>query len=265
MTNNNHNQDGLPSFKNPPINEVVCGLRFKTPTKLRIPHIGLLWNKFRDDYPAIQHVPPIASSKGELLLDKEVHVPLPRVWFINEEDDQLIQFQLDRFYFNWRRRERNYPRYSNVITNFKMVVETIKDFFIEFDFGELKPIEYELTYINHIPKGERWQSIDDLKDIFHDFKWNELSERFLNKPQKLVWSTGFELPDQMGLLNVNLKNATRLEDKLPILVFELSTRSFDESIPLDKIDDWYKLSHEWIVKGFSDLTTPEIQKVWEKE
>ena len=32
----------LPSYKNPPVNEVVCGMRFQVPDKLRIPHIGFL-------------------------------------------------------------------------------------------------------------------------------------------------------------------------------------------------------------------------------
>ncbi|MDL1974813.1 MAG: TIGR04255 family protein [Deltaproteobacteria bacterium] len=89
----------LPSYKNPPVNEVVCGLRFDTPDKLRIPHIGFLWDKFRADYPIIQHAPPIASAKGEILVDQATGMPLPRVWFINRSDDQLIQFQCDRFYF----------------------------------------------------------------------------------------------------------------------------------------------------------------------
>ena len=61
MKNNKQIQDDLPSYRNPPMNEVVCGLRFKSPSKLKIPHIGLLWNKFRSDYPVIQHVPPIVS------------------------------------------------------------------------------------------------------------------------------------------------------------------------------------------------------------
>lgn len=257
-------QDELPSYKNPPINEVVCGLRFKTPERLRIPHIGLLWNKFKSDYPNIQHVPPIASSKGELILDKQVNVPLPRVWFINEEDDQLIQFQLDRFYFNWRRREKNYPRYSNVIKNFKNVFGIMRDFFNEFNLGELKPIEYELTYLNHIPKGDGWETIDDLPNLFLDFKWNRSTTRFLHNPQKITWTAEFALPEQKGTLSVNLKNATRIEDKLPLLVFELSAKLIDESIPLEKIPDWFNLSHEWIVKGFTDLTTPEMQKFWEK-
>jgi hypothetical protein len=89
----------LPSYKNPPVNEVVCGLRFDTPEKLRIPHIGFLWDKFRADYPIIQHAPPIAiaSAKGEILVDQAIGMPLPRVWFINKSDDQLVQFQLTDF------------------------------------------------------------------------------------------------------------------------------------------------------------------------
>ena len=239
----NRIDEELPSYKNPPVNEVVCGLRFKTPDKLRIPHIGLLWDKFRSDYPMIQHVPPIASSKGELILDKQVNVPLPRVWFINKEDDQLIQFQLDRFYFNWRRRERNYPRYSNVIKNFKNVLDTFINFFSEYNFGELKPIECELTYINHILKGEGWKSIDDLPNLFHDFKWDRSESRFLNNPQKITWSAEFTLPEQNGILFVNLKNATRIEDKLPLLILELSVKLFDDSIPLKNILDWFNFSH----------------------
>jgi len=59
----------LPSYKNLPVNEVVCGVRFNTSDKLLIPHIGFLWEKFRADYPIIQHVPPIASAKGEIMVD----------------------------------------------------------------------------------------------------------------------------------------------------------------------------------------------------
>jgi uncharacterized protein (TIGR04255 family) len=74
----------LPSYKKPPVNEVICGMRFHTPEKLRIPHIGLLWNRFRTDYPRIQHAPPITSAKGELLIDQEAGLPMQRVWFIKE-------------------------------------------------------------------------------------------------------------------------------------------------------------------------------------
>jgi uncharacterized protein (TIGR04255 family) len=255
----------LPSYKKPPVNEVVCGMRFHTPDKLRIPHIGLLWDKFRQDYPNIQHAPPIATGKGEILIDSETGLPLQRVWFINGLDDQLIQFQFDRFYFNWRRRKDVYPRYPHVIKNFENVLNTIVNFFIEFEFGEIKPIEYELTYINHIQKGQEWNTADDLPRIFSDFAWRQTTGRFLPSPENVTWQANFTLPEKKGNLVVNLKQAIRTEDKVPLLVLELTARGLGESTSKIAVREWFDLAHEWIIRGFTDLTTSEIHRFWERE
>lgn len=118
---NNSSSTRLPNYKNPPVNEVICGMRFHPTDKLLIPYTGLLWNKFRTDYPTLQQAQPIATVKGEMLIDRITGLPLPRVWFINKADDQLVQFQNDRFYFNWRKREHDYPRYHHVINNSKNI------------------------------------------------------------------------------------------------------------------------------------------------
>jgi uncharacterized protein (TIGR04255 family) len=254
-----------PSYKNPPVNEVFCGLRFHASDELRIPHIGLLWDKFRHDYPVIQHAPPIAPVKGEILLDAESGLPLPRVWFINKSDDQLIQFQNDRFYFNWRYRQSNYPRYNYVIEKFENELSIIKDFFCKFNLGEFKPIEYELCYINNIPKGKGWETIEDLPKIFSDFVWTQKKGRFLPNPELFAWQARFPLPANNGNLNVKLNNAIQTKGKVPLLVLELKTVGIGESQNPKAIREWFDLAHEWIVRGFTDLTTPYIQKIWERE
>ncbi len=264
-TESSFSSETLPSYKNPPVNEVVCGIRFHAPDKLRFPHIGFLWDKFRTDYPTIQHAPPIASAKGEILIDKVTGIPLPRVWFINRSDDQLVQFQFDRFYFNWRRRQDVYPRYTYVIKNFENVLDTIITFFNEFELGKIDPIEYELSYINHIPEGQGWNTIDDLPIIFSDFIWRQKTGRFLPNPVKVAWQTEFPINEKKGHLIVNLKQATRTEDKVPLIVLELTVRGFSESMSKEAVREWFDVAHEWIVRGFTDLTTPEIQKIWERE
>lgn len=262
---NSFSSDTLPSYKNPPVNEVVCGVRYDPPKNLRITHFGLLWDKFRSDYPNIQHATPITLAKGEIPVDKTTGLPLPRVWFINKSDDQVIQFQIDRFYFNWRRRQSDYPRYNHVINNFENVLSTIVDFFPKFKLGELKPLEYELSYINHIPKGQGWNTIDDLPKVFSDFLWKKTKKRFLPNPQNVAWETRFALPEQKGHLIVSLKQATRTEGKVPLMVLELKTRGLSESTSKESIREWFDLAHEWIVRGFTDLITTEIQKIWERE
>ncbi len=265
MNNTNkklHPSESLPSYKNPPVNEVVCGLRFETSDDLKIPHMGLIWEKFRKDYPIIQHNQPIASARGEITIDTSIGSPLPRLWFINNSGDQLIQFQVDRFFFNWRRMESNYPRYDYVISKFINVYNTIEDFFKEFKLGEIIPIEYELSYINHIPNGQGWETVDDLPKIFLDFVWKKSKKRFLPNPDKVSWLAEFLLPDNKGHLIVNLKQATRTKDKATLLVLELKTRGISET---RNIREWFDLSHEWIVRGFSDITTDKIQEIWERE
>ena len=265
LASNSTSSSQLPSYKNPPVNEVVCGMRFDTSEKFRITHLGFLWDKFRSEYPNIQHAPPITSSKGEFVVDAAIGMPIPRVWFINKKDDQLVQFQVDRFYFNWRRRQGDYPRYSHVIKNFESVLNTITNFFNEFELGEFRPIEYELSYINHIPKGQGWNTIDDLPNIFSDFVWKQTKERFLPNPLKVAWSTEFMLQENQGRLIVNLKEATRIEDKTPLLVLELKAIGEDAGNNKDAILNWFNIAHKWIVKGFTDLTTPAAHKIWERE
>ena len=257
--------DSLSSYKNPPVNEVICGMRFHVPEKLRFPHIGLLWEKFRMDYPIIQHAPPIASSKGNIPVDVATGIPLPRVWFINKSDDQLIQFQFDRFHFNWRRRQSDYPRYEHVIKNFERVTDLVMAFFTEFDLGKFNPIEYELSYINHIPKGQGWNTIDDLPKIFSDFVWKQSTGRFLPNPVNVAWQVEFALPEKKGHLIVSLKQATRTEDKVPLFLFELTARGIGENENKNMIREWFDVAHEWIVRGFTELTTSEVHLIWERE
>ena len=69
----------LSSYKNPPVNKAVCRLRFDTSDKLRIPHIGFLWDKFRADYSVIRHAPPIASAKAEKKSMKQRNISINRL------------------------------------------------------------------------------------------------------------------------------------------------------------------------------------------
>jgi uncharacterized protein (TIGR04255 family) len=265
MTSNS-NLATLPSYKNPPINEVVCGMLFQTPENLRIPHIGLIWDKFRQEYPIIQHAMPIAGAKGEFLVDPVTGIPTQRIWFINKADDQLIQFQFDRFYFNWRRRKNDYPRYSHVIKNFQNTHDTFEKFFKEFNLGELRPTGYELSYINHIPKGEGWNTLKDLPKVFTDFVWKEKTGRFLPNPVNITWQTIFPLDGTKGQLIVSLRQATRIDDKIPLLLLDLTARGIDESKDKKAFREWFDSAREWIVRGFADLTSSEVQKVyWGRE
>jgi uncharacterized protein (TIGR04255 family) len=254
--------DRSPSYGKAPLDEVVCGVRFQTPDRLRLPHTGLLWEKFRSSYPKIEHAPPIAAAKGEISTDGATGLPLPRVWFINESEDQLVQFQFDRFYFNWRRRQAEYPRYSHVIRNFESVYDAVVALFHESQLGELKPLDCELSYINHVVQGRDWNTIDDLEGIFSDLVWHKRT-RFLPTPDNLSWLAEFPL-EEMGTVRISLKHATRIPENVRLFVLELTARGIGPSTSKADIRKWFDVAHQWLLKGFTDLITPEIQRQWER-
>jgi uncharacterized protein (TIGR04255 family) len=254
----------LPSYKNPPVNEVVCGIRFESTENINITHFGLLWEKFQPEYPNIKHAAPITSEKRGIIIDTATGAPLPRVWFINDSNDKLIQFQLDSFYFNWRRQDGEYPRYDHIIECFEGVQHTVNEFFKEYKLGEMKHIEYELNYINHLPVGDKWISIETLNDILTDFHWTAKKERFLPIPNMLIWDARFILPEQMGELSVNLKPGIKIQDRTKILILELRVRCKQDSIEMTTTREWFDLAHEWIVRGFTDITTAKMHKEWQR-
>lgn len=255
----------LPSYKRPPVDEVVCGFRFETLSGLKIPHLGLLWKKFRDEFPIVQHAIPIATD-GSFPVDDSTGVPIPRMWFVSKTDNEVIQFQLNRFYFNWRRRADEYPRYLYVINKFENAKRHLDVFANELQLGEVRPVECELTYINHIPKSQGWQSINDLSNVIGDLTWHPKRHEFLPNPANIAWQVRFELPDGKGWLNAKLNQGTRKVDNAPGLILELAARGLGAEKTGTAMRDWYDLAHEWIVRGFTDLTAKEIQeKFWERE
>lgn len=262
----------LPSYDRPPITEVACSALFPSVEKLCSPHIGLLWQKFQPEYPFCDDVVPIAP-KLEVFDDRNVESqlklspipPLPRVWFINEDGTRIIQVQRDRFIHNWRKvgGDSEYPRYDSLIRDFQDHLANFDNFLIEAELGQLKPLQYELTYVNQIPQGEAWLTIEDIGKIFPDVSWKASSSRFLTHPQSITWATVFDLPDELGRLHTSVKPA--IVDRKSTLLFELTVRGIGNYNSREILQDWFDKAHEWLVSAFADLTDKETQtKIWQR-
>ena len=261
----------LPDYGNPPVNEVVFGVQFEKIGGLQTPHIGLLWGKLdRKRFPTYQEMPPvnhiIEKEDGTIGLSLSIeafeHPPLPRILFINEDKDQLIQVQKDRFLRNWRKLEdkNTYPLYRILYPEFKKSWDIFNSFLDGVDLPKPIPDQYELTYVNQIPQGQGWKSLIDIKDVFQDFQC-ETTGRFLPEPETVDWRRIYKLANQMGRLHVSLKMGLAKEAK-KIMVFELTARGFSN----ESMDDWFAVAHEWIVRGFADLTTDSIQNaIWKQK
>lgn len=228
----------LPDYENPPLIEVVCGVIFTPIENILAPHFGLLWEKFKSDYPTCQEAPPLASviesfdklspmsiPVGDLLQFSEI-LPLPRIGFVHTTGSRVIQVQRDRFLHNWRRLRAGdeYPRYGNVIRMFREHLLYFDLFVKETELGTIVPLQYEMTYLNHIPLGHGWTRPGDIGKLFPDFAWRLKAQRFLPEFENNTWQTTFVLPNQAGRLYVTIRQAMRPDDQQPILMFDLTIR-----------------------------------------
>lgn len=263
----------LPSFENPPVIEVVCGILFKSLDDFSLPYIGQLWEKFKPDYPSCQEAPPLMAKIeqfGELPpteIEFATDLPIPRVWFVHEHGNAVIQIQRDRFLYNWRKAKHDdeYPRYETVKELFRRHLSTFKSFLDEASLGGIIPRQYEMTYINHIPQGEGWNSDEEAAKVFPDFAWRSKRGRFLPNPEAVNIQTNFPLPEKMGRLHATIRTANRRSDSRPMLMLELTARGMPKDASVEKMWQWFDLAREWIVRGFADLTGEEIQeKVWRR-
>ena len=257
----------LPAYKKPPLNEVSSGLFFEKLPKLRTAHVGLLWEKFANDYPTTEDAPILVSpGKGQSpeIFDTP---PLRRVWFVHKDENELIQVQQDWFLYNWRRRkgEDIYPHYEHVINRLKACFAKFNEFLQEKDLGPVVIKECLLTYINHIPIDEGWCSLQDLHNIFVDLCKPSDKGRFLPTPSNLMLVREYPMPDNKGNLIAKLNSGVRRTDSKPMLILEISARGLGAEGSDNAVWDWFDFAHEWIVRGFADLTTHDIQqRVWER-
>jgi len=268
------NTSDLPDYDNPPVDEVVCGILFAELGKVCVPHFGQLWEVYRPEYSICKDVTPLLPTVERFDETPSAEVsfsevpPLPRVWFIHSDDTKIIQVQRDRFLHNWRRGKQgvSYPRYPFVIEAFREQFTKFQSFLAASDLGEVAPIQYEMTYINQIPKGEGWSSIADLGTVFPDFCFRPQEHRFLPAPEGLNVRASYLLPGGVGRLHATIRSAVRRVDNRPIVLFELTARGIGPTNTLDAIWTWFDLAREWIVRAFTDLTSEHMHKnVWRRQ
>jgi uncharacterized protein (TIGR04255 family) len=265
--------DPIPSFDCPPINEVVIGLQFHPIKNFNVQFFSNYWSRVRDRYPTIDDQAPVAHAKDspirpqpdEHLLQVPSKMPV-RYWLIDNSGNELIQVQPDRFLRNWRqvRGDEIYPRFGPLFDSFWREWVEFRKFVREEKRAELQLDQCELSYINHIEPDQKWEGFSGLPDVFSVLRKKE-KPAFLPAPELFNWQSRYPLPDGTGGLNVEVAPAFRGKDMKLIVSFTLTARGMSNDASDDKVKAWFTAAHEWIVRGFDELTTPAMHKIWKKK
>lgn len=260
----------LPKFGNPPVVEVALSILFEPLERFKSAHVGRLWERIKDQFPATEDQPELPYSIEE----PTAPAPLPRLelmdrprvrtWFQNADGTQLLQVQHNRIAYNWKRGAASepYPSYEAVEKGFRKLLPVWMDFVRQESLGEIVPTQAEVTYVNHIP--EPHNSIGRVIKL-----WPGLDGgTFLPPVEDVRFAARYLITDgtkqMIGRLSAELQPAYLTSSRAELLNLNLIARGKPRSPDMDGALAFLRLGHEWIVRGFAEITTPEMHAKWNR-
>lgn len=259
-------------FARPPVDEVVLSVLFKPLDRLLMPHFGEIWHEFkRNGFVHIMEQPPVPPAVEKFpnsIEGPRLHIDnrpnLARIWFIHEDDNQIIQVQRDRFTFNWRKTELapRYPGFSTIFEDFERFYSRFGEIIKNLEVGAITSLQYELTYIDQLFHGDGWETLDDIGKIYNLFTDFQQSNSFWLGAESMILRTSFPVEDLRGRLHLTISNRVKMPEQRRTLQTDFTMRGFPENAEYTMIT-WFKAARDRIREKFSSMFTENIQtQIW---
>lgn len=269
--------DKLPDFERHPLDETVLGVQFEPLQLFGIQHLFDYWNRIRERYPRIEeqialpHAVETSTLEPRkdpkfLIAGPPTPIPLSRFWFLDASGTQLLQIQSDRLMRNWRRVDgaEAYPRFEKLFATFWKEWQGFQAFLNDEKIDLPKVDQCEVSYVNFINTDEINGGLSGMENAFTVLR-QARPRGFLPLPEIQKWESSYALPEGRGRLHVAAFPNFRQRDFKLVVNLTLSARGKPADGSNDRLAAWFQMAHEWIVRGFEELTTPEMHKIWGKK
>jgi uncharacterized protein (TIGR04255 family) len=265
----------FPNYKSPPVIEVILGVQFEPIAAFRNAHLGAFWKSLDlQEWSLIQDVPPLEPTFerfgeqgqwGGLGLNLRLSQDSSsRLQIKNATTNRMIQVQNGRLHFNWLGEGGNpYDRYPVIRAGFEQALQQFQQFLTQEKLGHLRPNQWEVTYLNHIPKGTVWNAVEDWR--FCLLIGNIPTYQDLIEPESFRADWHFTIPNQRGRLHVQWQHAQRsTPDTQEIVVLNLTARGplGPEGIGVDEVLSGIDLGRQTIVQTFPRIMSDKANAFW---
>lgn len=270
-----------PSYARPPVVEVALGAHFRPAVNLQSVHYGRLWELWRSQYPNTEDRPPLPPIVFEDfasdVFGRNIQIVIGssdnRVVYLAADDGKLLQLQRDRLVLNWKKLPgQDYPRYETLRPAFEQALGTFVRFATEQGLGEIQIAQGIVTYVNPIPKSEIPKP-GGLQALFAPWSGRR-SNDFLPGEENTKVELRYLIPqpgseEPRGRLYIEVSTASRLdatgepEEIFLLTVYARGLTVDDHGVrgALDFLD----VGHEWVVRGFTSITSAAMHKEWGRE
>ena len=265
----------LPKFESPPVIETVIGLQFAPIAGFTNAHAGWFWKSYLDNsWDRVVEVPRL-QDVFERFGDERVY-GLPatfalrtgpeaqRTQIICSDTGRMIQVQDTRLILNWRKSpdSAEYPSFDVLNKQYEEILRVFSKFAKDVGTDQLDFNQWEVVYVNHIPKGEIWNSLND---------WNRVLSFFSIPPApagEIICDTFagqwvLELPSRLGRLHIAVQHGrTEGSSGGEVMVLQLTARG-----PIREgrqIAEDLAAGHDEIVSSFANMTTAVAHEHWKR-
>lgn len=269
-------QPPLPDYAKPPVVETILGVQFDRLSAFRNAHLGAYWMAIggNAEWPWVADAPPLQpqfeqfSKSGnwasgiELRLSQSVG---GRLQLKNAAGDRMIQVQNGRLHVNWIAQPGGtYPRYAAVREEFGNLLERFMEFLAGLRLGEMALNQWEVTYINHIPRGVLWESPNDWRFFVPLAGVPSISG--LIEGESFAGEWHFAIPGERGRLHINWQHGLKSDapdERTEFVRLTLTARGpLDRKSNAQGVIEGLDLGHETVVRTFAALMTREANEEW---
>lgn len=268
-------QAPIHSFEAPPVTETVLGVQFKALPKLTNSLLSVFWNSLGADWGNAEDAPPVELQFERFDAEQEwaqlgsVNLSLTPIWknrlkITNARQDRMIQIQNGRFHYNWLKRDGDYPRYGTVRSEFDALFKAFAVFVEAKSLGKIEPDQWEVTYVNQIPKGTAWNSSADWANLFRFARAEPLDGAALQS-ETFSARLAFEIKPKKGRLHAQIQHGLikQESEKKEVVRVELTARG-----PVaagEGFGDGLNLGRKTIVETFYQMTSKDAHKFWREK
>ena len=248
------------TFENPPISEVVIAIYFNPPlANFRSQHVGLFWERIKEEFPVAEQQIPLGVIAN---VGADEPFPMPRYWFIADDDVNLIQIQKDAFIFNWRRRGDNqYPGFHiNIKPTFDRLYGQFETFLrTEVSIPELSVDLCELTYVDTIEQCDYWRGPADTRNVIRFFS-NPLSGVEGAANSAFDCSYAYSMGDGLAL-SIRMRSMVDPQRSgRPVMALEMKANKRFGGVQKTNVDGWFERAHDTIIRYFMTMTSEDVQR-----
>ncbi|MFZ5620858.1 MAG: TIGR04255 family protein [Pseudomonadota bacterium] len=272
-------KNALPKFDSPPVIETVFSAQFSPLPGYKNAHSGWFWkNYLPNEWAEINHAPPITDVL-ERFGDERRWAAAPGIAFaIGDTPDRLqimcsdrermIQIQNSRFAYNWKHHpgsEKAYPGYEVLLPEFEDGLNNFKAFVADAHLGDLNFNQWEVIYVNHIPKGDLWNTTNDWSSIIPSLVPPPATDVEGQKFDTMRCEWQYVINEDVGRLYLSIAQARIATEKSQeVMEIRLTARG---PIQADKGIDLLKgleIGHASIVNTFAAITSVEAHQHWKR-